>query len=174
MVSNVTAAIIAGSFGLSGVILSQIIEWLKKRSEEKRWYSDYFLQHKIDSLTELYAAFNEAQYKLNFYGNNMPLSKKTFEEEVKPVVERYNKALMKAKIYLNEDGDSEEVLSRALGAFRQFKMAMWINLKNNNINLNSYPSQTRNLDWEEFTESVDGVIDKMDDLLNPDSLKSFE
>ena len=56
MTDGVKIAIISSASVLGGVIASQVFELLKRKSEERRWYADYFLPKKYESISNLYAA----------------------------------------------------------------------------------------------------------------------
>ena len=55
MTEILVALIVAGST-LAGVLITQHYESKKRKSEEKRWYADYFLRKQDDALNNLYAA----------------------------------------------------------------------------------------------------------------------
>ena len=56
---SVLTSIIAGASALLGVTISQFIEFIRRRSEDKRWYLKHFLERKFNSLNDLYGAVQD-------------------------------------------------------------------------------------------------------------------
>lgn len=61
-------------------------------------------------------------------------------------------------IYL--DQKENELFSKALGAFRQASMAIWLQLpeKELSVNRDSYDAQTNNLDWRLIVDTYETVL----------------
>lgn len=66
MSDTIIVGIIASVSAILGVAVSQIFELLKRKSEEKRWYSEFFLGRKIDALHRLYTSLVDCNYILIF------------------------------------------------------------------------------------------------------------
>jgi hypothetical protein len=126
--SNITAAII-GAFGallgaiiaLLGVLVNAWItkksESERRRSEEKRWYADHYLDRKIDSIINLHSSLMDWYFSIQFYGNYPPSTLKEFKDQVNPKSDAYLRSLANVSIYLDQAEYSK--LTEVLGAFRQ-------------------------------------------------------
>jgi hypothetical protein len=156
---------------LLGVWITQRYESRRRESEERRWYADYFLGRKIDTLNNLYAALVECHFTLNFYGNCPPTTLKEFKEQVQPKEEAYLRSLVIASIYLDEN--KRDILSNALGSFRQASMAIWLSLPDKECpaKKQSYSDKARNLDWEKFSKTYENAYACLKNMLNPEVLK---
>jgi len=172
--TEVLVAFIAAGSALVGVWLTQRHESRKRESEERRWYSDYFLGRKIDALNNLYAALVDCHFTMNFYGNCPPSTLQEFKEKVQPKEEAYLRAMVMASIYLDEEAN--KLMSNALGAFRQASMAVWLSLPDDQcpVNKNSYDRSTRNLDWKGFVEAREKAVACLKAMLNPKVLQRVE
>jgi len=174
MTEIILVGIIAAASALLGVWITQHYESKKRESEERRWYADYFLGRKIDALNNLYATLVDCYFTMNFYGNCPPSTLQEFKEKIQPKEEAYLRAKVMASIYLDDEVD--KIMSKALGAFRQASMAIWLSLPNDQCpaNKNSYSPGIRNLDWSNFTETYNKAVACLKDMLNPKILESVE
>jgi len=174
MIETILVAIISAASVLLGVWITQRNESRKRESEERRWYADYFLGKKIDSLNSLYASLVDCHFSLNFYGNCPPSTLQEFKERVQPKEEAYLRAKVMASIYLDDEAD--RIMSSALGAFRQASMAIWLSLPNDQcpVNKNSYDTSTKKLNWEKFAETYEKAVVCLRDMLNPKVLARVE
>lgn len=166
MTEALVAIIVAGST-LLGVWITQRHESRKRESEERRWYSDYFLGRKIDALNNLYAALVDCHFTMNFYGNCPPSTLQEFKEKVQPKEQAYLRAMVMASIYLDEEAN--KLMSNALGAFRQASMAIWLSLPDEELRVNkeSYGNDVKNVNWERLKDRYDQAVDCLRNLLNP-------
>jgi hypothetical protein len=63
----ILASIISAASALIGVWITQYYNAKKNQSEEKRWYSDYFLKAKIEALQNVYSTLNDCFSTLRQY-----------------------------------------------------------------------------------------------------------
>ncbi len=129
---------------------------------------------KIDALNNLYVALVDCHFTMNFYGNMPPSTLQEFKEKVQPKEEAYLRAKVMASIYL--DDEAEKIMSRALGAFRQASMAIWLSLPNDQCPANqiSYSESTRRMDWQGFMDSYEKSVSCLKSMLNPKVLQRVE
>jgi len=168
------SAFIAAVAALLGVFITQYYESRKRKSEELRWYTDYFLGKKIDTLNNLHIALHDCFYALNFYGNNPPTKLQEFNENVQSKVDSYLKALVLASVYLNDEGNS--LMADCLRSFRQASFAIFLSLPDDQCKANkeSYISSTRYLDWKGLGGNYDNAKAYLKEILNPKSLIEVE
>ena len=174
MTEVVSVGIVSAASALLGVWITQRYESRKRESEERRWYADYFLGRKIDALNNLYATLVDCHFAMNFYGNCPPSTLQEFKEKVQSKEEAYLRAKVMASIYLDDEAD--KITSRAMGAFRQASMAIWLSLPNDQCpaNKSSYSSSIKSLDWERFQDTHEKAVACLKDKLNPKVLKHVE
>lgn len=173
MTETILVSILSAASVLLGVWITQYYESRKRKSEERRWYAEYFLSRKIDALNNLYTTLVDCFFTMNFYGNLPPSTLQEFKEKVQPKEEAYLRAKVIASIYLDDEAD--KIMSNALGAFRQASMAIWLSLPNDQCpaNKNSYDSD-RNLNWLNFNETYKKAVACLRDMLNPKVLEGVE
>lgn len=159
---------------LATLLVTQSYENRRRRSEENRWYAEFFLVRKVDALQNLYAALFDCYYTLNFYGNIPPKIYIDYREKVHPSLEYYQKAMSMASLYL--DDEAENILSKALGAFRQADMAIFLSLPDDQCpaNKDSYSENIKYLDWEAFLEAYKGAAQYLKGILNPRILREID
>ncbi len=164
---------LSAASALSGVCLSQLFELRKRKSEERRWYADYFFGRRIDVLNNLYASLVDCHFAMNFFGNCPPSTLQEFKERVRQKEEAYLRAKVLASVYLDVEG--EKKMSDALGAFRQASMAIWLSLPDDQCpaNKNSYHAKTRNLDWNGFVASYESAVAWLKLELNPEAILRY-
>jgi len=132
MTETILVGIISATSALLGVGITQLHESKKRKSEERRWYADYFLGRKIDALNNLYVALVDCHFIMNFYGNFPPSTLQEFKEKVLPKEDAYLRSKVIASIYLDDKADN--IMSNALGAFRHASMAIWLSLPDDHTN----------------------------------------
>ena len=164
MTEVLVALIVAGST-LTGVFITQRHESKKRKSEERRWYADYFLRRQEDALNKLYAALENGYLTHNQYGNYAPSTLREFKEEVEPKVDKYLGYLVMSSIYL--DDQEMKTMKKALGAFRQASMAIWLKSPDCPASKDGYSNATRELDWDRLSETHDKAVLCLRDRLNP-------
>lgn len=174
METVIVVALISTGGALGGVAISQISEFLRRRVEENRWYADFFLVRKVDALQNLYTALVNCYYTLNFYGNTPPKTLAEHQEKVLVKVEAYLRAMSMASLYL--DSEAEQTLSKALGAFRQADIAIFLSLPDDQCpaRKDSYPHNVRNLDWQKFLEAYESAKQYLKTVLNPYILRKID
>lgn len=84
MTQTILVAIISAASALLGVWIAQRYESIRRKSEQRRWYADYFLGRKFDALNNLYASLVDCHFTMNFYGNYPPSTLQEFMEKVQP------------------------------------------------------------------------------------------
>jgi hypothetical protein len=173
MTETIQVGILSAASVLFGVLITLFSELLKRKSEEKRWYAEFFLGRKIDALNNLYAALVDCHFTMNFYGNIPPSTMQEFKEKVQPKEEAYLRAKVMASIYLDEEAD--RIMSSALGAFRQASTAIYLNMPDDQCPAkNSYSPSNRNLDWEGFMDTYERAVACLMNMLNPKVLEHIE
>ena len=167
--------VLIGAIGsLIGVGITLFFDLKKRRSEEKRWYAEFFLGRKIDALNELHLNLIDCHYSLNQYGNFPPKTKMEYDQEIQVKVDKFLRSKVIASIFLTDVQD--EIVSQSLGSFRQASMAIWLNLPKGEcpVSKNSYPSEIQNVDWIKFGDSYENSTKLLKEILNPEFLKNVE
>lgn len=158
---------IVGVLGtLAGVCLGY---WLNK----KIWRKGYFLQKKADVLADLYGALDEYHHTLHHYGNNTPATFQKYEDEVDSAVKNYIRAYRKASIYLEDE--QEDKMKEAMGTFRGFAMAIWLNLPEEEIpgNPDSYSDDMSVYEWSQLDEDFEEAEECMKNMLMAEELEGL-
>jgi hypothetical protein len=170
----ILVGILSALSALAGTLITQLYESRRRLSEENRWYAEFFLSRKVDALQNLYAALVECHHTLNFYGNVPPKTLIEHREQVMSRVEAYLKAMSLASLYL--DDEAENILSKALGAFRQASMAIFLSLPDDQCpaNKDSYPEIIKNLDWKAFLKAYESAAQYLKKILNPHILRKID
>jgi hypothetical protein len=147
----------------------------RRKSEEKRWLADYYLNKKIDSLMSLYSTLYDAYQALNHYGNIYPKTDKIFRLKVESSVDRFYANLHIASIYL--DQKEEEILRKCIGSFRQASQAIYINLPDEELPQglvkNSYDPKIRDVDFPGLRDSYINAIDLLKKNLWPKAIRDM-
>mgnify|MGYP000908844191 CR=1 FL=1 len=174
MTETIQVGILSAVSALLGSLIAQWYESKKRKSEEKRWYADYFLGRKTDALSNLYAALVDCHFAMNFYGNCPPTTLQEFKEKVQPKEETYLRAKVMASIYLADDAD--KIMASALGAFRQASMAIWLSLPKGEcpVDKSSYDSAVMKFDWSNFSNAYEAAVSCLKTELNPKVLDNFK
>lgn len=111
--------------GLAGVIIGSLItagggflraKWQQDAADTRK-QAGYFLERKVNALTDLYSQLEETHRVLNDNLGLEPENEDQYWEEVRPKVADFRNALRKHGIFLSEEQD--EILHDALGQFRQ-------------------------------------------------------
>ena len=170
----ISVAILTGSFTLLGVSLTLWFENKRNVLEHKRWYVGHFIGEKLERFRNLHVALVDCHFTMNYYGNVPPQTLVEFREKVLPKEEAYLRTMVIASIYMNNDENN--VFSKALGAFKQASMAIWLSLPDEQIPVNkkSYSDRIKSMDWDRFTKTYDEALKLLQQKLSPDSLKEIE
>jgi len=168
---GIISTVISVASVLLGVFVTQYYESRKRESEERRWYADYFLGRKIEALSNLYAALLDCYSTMLFYGSSPPSTVGEYKEEVRPKEAAYWRAKAMASVYL--DDKANEIMSRALGAFKLAGMAIWLSLPNDQCRASKdlYGASIRDMDWERFSDAYKEAVACLRDMLNPQGLE---
>jgi len=171
MGSEIIIGIITAASALLGVLITQIYETIKRKSEEKRWYADYFLNRKIDSITNLHSSLMDWYFSIHRYGNYSPSTFTEFNSQVNYREEAYVRSLASVSIYL--DKKEYLTLTKVLGAFRQASTAIWLSLPDDQCKAvkESYGPEIKNIIWEKVEEVYIEAGTMIKEHLNPEILK---
>jgi hypothetical protein len=172
MPDTIAVAIISAVSALAGVAISQTFEYLKRKSEETRWYADYFLPKKFDSISNLYAQLQTVHGALTIY--HVRKIENKVELEVK-VVSVFNSFLHKyhlANIYLPESVNS------SIGQYIKYatEAALYIDSKLEPIVYitDGHPTNVV-VDWpEELANKYEDTRKKLAKVLTPTFLAELE
>jgi hypothetical protein len=167
-------ALITGFFTLGGVVATLWFENKRSSREHTRWYVDHFIGDKLENLRKLHDALVDCHFSMNLYGNLPPQTLDEFKEKVASKQDAYLRAMVIASMYL--DKREREIFSKALGAFRQANMAIWLSLPDDQLAVNrlSYGEGMRALDWERFISTYEEASKVLEEKLNPESLRKIE
>lgn len=172
---NVFIALISASSALVGVWITQYYENIKRKSEEKRWYVDYFLGRKIDALTNLYAALVDCYSTLDFYEVCAPATIQEFRDKVSIKVDVFLRAKATASIYLNDE--AENLMIDVCGVFKHGRMAVWLNLPKGECpaDRKSYDSRAKDVtDDGHLEEKYKKAVEWFKNNLNPKILEGLK
>ncbi len=165
-----TSGILGVMATLAGVAIAGIFDLLKRREENKRWYAEFFLTRKLDTLHNLYAHIVEAYQTLIRYGNQ-PTAIATFaefRETIAPIETKYLHLMGLADLYLAKN--EREAMREWLGALRQASMAILCHLPTEEVQVNvTYRNMpdVYNVDFEGLTKGRDTATQCLEKLLNP-------
>jgi len=163
----------AGS-ALSAVFITQYYELKKRKSEERRWYADHFMDRKINALSNLHVTLVDCKYTMNYYGNCPPQTLHEFNSKILPKEQNYLRAYTLASIYL--DKDTKDSMGKVLGSFNQASFAIWLSLPDSECHANkkSYVQSTKTLDWNGLDKTYNTAVSCLENLLSPEVLSFKE
>jgi len=97
----------------------------------------------------------DCHYTLNQYGNFPPQTKIEYDQIIQPKIDKFLHAKVVGSIFLANE--LNEIFSQVLGADRQVSLAIWLNMPDGEcpVKKDSYPTQTKNVDWVRFGEVYD-------------------
>ncbi|HVX48228.1 MAG TPA: hypothetical protein VHA05_02615 [Candidatus Saccharimonadales bacterium] len=172
MSDPIAVGIISSASVLAGVAITQIFEYLKRRSDEKRWYADYFLPKKFDAILDFYAQLQTAHGALLVQRHRKIADKDELEEKVISPVNQLTHKYHLAGAYLSEgvtkEADEYLALARQAGAhiasrFNPIKI------------IDKGQEKTAVIDWPEGLDTqYIAVRKKIVEVLNPEFLKKVE
>lgn len=123
--------------GLAGVLLGSLItvgggllraRWQQDAADTRK-QAGYFLERKVNALTDLYSQLEETHRALNDNLGLEPETEDQYWEEVRPKVANFRNALRQHSIYLSEEQD--DILHEALGQFRQVDIQIQAQVESN-------------------------------------------
>jgi Uri superfamily endonuclease len=85
-----------------GILLTELFNLLKLRSEERRWYADHFLDRKVGAFAEAYAALLECQLSITEWVNDPNLLIPDWRATVRADMTACGRAVALAGLYLEE------------------------------------------------------------------------
>ena len=163
MTATIKVGIIVAASALFGVGLTLFFEWLRRKSEERRWHADYFLGRKIDALSNLLVTLTDCHFTMNFYGNYPPDTLEEYKNKIQSKETDFFRAKALSYIYLDTEGD--KIMSEVLGAFRQAGIL---------IHRNIGTSDSAKIEWDGFVKKYENAITWLKKKLNPEVLKDVE
>jgi hypothetical protein len=171
---SILVGILSAASALLGVLISRLFDERKTKSEERRWYAGFFLGRKFEALQQLFAALVDCHSAMNYYGNMPPRTIQEYREAVSPKEQAYIRAKVMASLYLEDD--AEKIMSRALGAFRQASLSIWLRIPKEELPVDpdTYDKSTKQLDWAELNKTYEAAVDCLRTLLHPSALKEIE
>jgi len=175
MKAELTVAIV-GALGalmsaLAGVLMTQLYALFKRRSEERRWYAEFFLGKKIDTISTLYAALVDYFFAIDRYLNSPPPTLMAYYENFHSKKQAYWRAIAMATIYMGHE--TRTVVVRAANVFEQASTAILLNLPDSECPLdkNSYDPSAWNVDQSELVDAHSEAVECLSEMLNPDVLE---
>lgn len=171
MSETVAVGILSATTALLAILIERIFEERRGRSEEKRWYADYFIGRKIDALTLLYSELIDWQYAINLYGNSRPSTLEEYKGQLHAHEIAFRRAMVMAKVYLSEE--VERIIRDTFSIFSQANQAIWFSLPDEeipNIKKANYPEDVKRIQWERFFDTFTKASECLGNLLNPDIL----
>ena len=102
MKDRITIALISGSLVLLGSVVTQFFELKKRKSDEKRWYADYFLPKKFDSLFNLYASLRSSHGTVGVYRYRKLKNDDEYQRLVVKEINNFSFKFYLASIYLSK------------------------------------------------------------------------
>lgn len=165
--------LIAGGFigavaVILGLFISRVFEYQDRKTEEKRWYAQYFLGLRIDALKKLHIALEEAYKGSNIYGSKAASTSSEDIQNLAPLIDEYRMAIRMAIVYLTTE--QFKIFGNTLGQFRgilQDAMTFY-NLKGKTPNPKSLMGN-----WPELLKSYENAVDCLKELLNPKNLREY-
>jgi hypothetical protein len=167
---------------LTGGLLTLVGAWLthkyylkRDKLRAERWYAEYFLNKKFETLNNLYVALVDCHRALNRYGNLPPSNRETFDKQVSEKLDDFEHAMALAHIFLNDH--QYKIMSKIRGAFRQAAQATWLSLPDEelpDVKKDSYPPEKRNVNWTTLQDACDKALMCLRDVLNPIVLGKIE
>lgn len=172
MKDEVFIAIISGGMALLGVGIAQWFELKKRKSEEDRWYANYFLPKKFDALYSLYAELQKSYGSLSIYRFRKLRDESEFQSFVTEDVNRFAHSYYLARIYLQPETiksiDKFQEAMKEAGIYIYTRVApITIDRDGEEVNVTA--------DWpEEFDNLYKHCVGKVGTLLNPEFLQNLE
>ncbi|HTK30716.1 MAG TPA: hypothetical protein VL332_02040 [Candidatus Saccharimonadaceae bacterium] len=163
-----------GAIAVLTLSVTQAFDILRRRSEERRWHADRFLEHKINSLRTLYGAITDWHRQLNVSGNFPPDTLEEFGTRVSAKEDAYNAAFAQAALYLEQD--DLKAIDDAYGVHRRASFAIFaaVVAKTNPERRRKIPEAMAEFPWVEFVSTPDAATACLKRLLNPRSLRELD
>lgn len=178
MVNELSLILIGSVSALSGVLISEIFGYLKRKSEEKRWYVQHFLGLKIDALKNLHNSLEDCYKTFNIYGNTGVQNWTQYQTEILTIEEKYRTAIRMAIIYLSNE--EKEIFESFLGQVRQIGSAIrsdipapQVGSRRNRLSQSVSITLPMVNNWPTFIDSYNAAVDCVRELLNPRQLKEY-
>lgn len=168
MSETVAVGILSAATALLAILIERMFEERRGRSEEKRWYADYFIGRKIDALALLYSELIDWQYAINLYGNSRLSTLEEYKGQLQIHEIAFRRAMVMAKVYLDEN--AERIIRDAFSVFSQATQAIWLSLPDEetaNIKKANYSEDSKRVQWERFFDTFDKASECLGTLLNP-------
>jgi len=173
---SIIGSIIALASAVVGGTLTYLYERDKRKSEEKRWYANYFLNRKIKLIENLFVDLCDCHEKLLDYSVANLETLKDYEEKVGNYRDNFKRSYILASIYFTDDQKS--ILKKSLGSFRQASQAIWFNLPDSqlpkSLDKRSYDKEVFQVNLIKLHDTFDNSVDCLSSLLNPSFLREYE
>jgi len=156
---------------LAGVLLTQLYEFFKRRSEEKRWYAQFFLGKKIDAISILYAALIDYFFVIDRYLNSSPPTLLAYYENFHSKKQAYWRAVAMATIYM--DSGTRYAVVQAANVFDEASTAILLSLPDDECPLDrdSYDPSAWDVDQSKLIDAHGQAVERLSAMLNPDILE---
>jgi len=167
LVVAIVGAVGALISALAGVLITQLYELFKRRSEEKRWYAEFFLGKKIDAISNLYAALIDYFFAIDRYRNSPPATLLAYYENFHSKKQAYWRATAMATIYM--DSETRTAVIQAANVFDKASTAILLSLPDDEcpVDKDSYDAGARNIDQSELIDAHSEAVEHLSEMLNP-------
>jgi hypothetical protein len=162
---------------LLGVLLSQGIEWLRRRSEtaatERRWFADHFLDHKLELLRRLHTILYDWNHSVWLYGNRSvegfdldELRRNMFVHE-----DDFQKAVLLAHMYLDES--DMKALNEASEVLRLSGQVIYLRMRAHHGEGPEMTGPLADIDWLRKSSAYVGAVEALKRHLSPAILREL-
>ena len=173
MPDSITIALIATCSTLAGVLVTQLFDLMRRRSEENRWFADYFLPKKYDAIVKLYGHVNYVNNILRIKKHKTHQTESEKQIDTVLVINELSDTFYMAKIYLDEV-DQKAVDDLII----QFRMAgMYLTAQVTPVEYKDKGGIVKTVvfDWpKNLGDMTDAVSTALSKILMPEKLKQIE
>ncbi len=161
-----------GIAGIIGTLLAGLIPaWLQRRSEEKRWYAEFFLTEKVKALTDLLTSTVEYLNVLSYYRTTNPKDEQESIDKLYATYSRFQSACVISTIYID---DPAAITLRNLRD-KLVDFHSHIQLRTGKpFDPEFYPPDQIQEEWKLLMNTADELRAKLEHLLYPDVLVKLE
>lgn len=121
----VSETVLGAAIGVTGAVIGSLLtgafNWLSTKqqveAENTRRYADYFLQEKVESLSELHAQLERCRHNYQYnWERTLGMDEEEFRSDILGAFYDYETALGRATLFL--DDQQRDAMFEALDAFR--------------------------------------------------------
>lgn len=171
MTLDPAVATLAGAMVGGGIAFGST--WYTQKATRNRWYSDQFLQKKINLLSDLYADLEACHFAFSSWGGDISMTQDGYDNELRPALNTYLRSYRLAKVYLNDD--QQDPFNDLLGRFRETEL--------------NYINDIPDADWEgtkptptrpqssvgcDLHTAYEAAKNVLEDELHPETLRDIE